>query len=144
MYPRRSAIPTLLVLLGASFLTGCFSDPAAPVLDPGAIQPTLSSIQEHVFSTTCAVSGCHAPPDPQLDLDLSAGQAYSHLVGIASAEQPSLNRITAGDAAASYLFLKITGDPRILGERMPRGGTPLSTEQIQAIQEWIDAGAADN
>ena len=136
----------LCVCLAVALLAcaACFSDPAGEVMDGGSIQPTLSSIQEQVFSTTCAVSGCHAPPGPQLDLDLSAGQARAHLVGVASVEQPARSRVTAGEPLDSYLFMKITGDARISGERMPLGGAPLAPEQLQAIRDWIEAGAADD
>lgn len=124
--------------------TSCFSDPAGDVLGPGTIQPTLSSIQDNVFTTTCALSGCHAPPAPQQNLNLSAGQAFSHLVGVASAEQPARSRVAPGDPLESYMFMKVTGDARIAGDPMPLGGTPLSAEQIQAIRGWIEAGAADD
>jgi len=139
---HRSHRAVVLAILSVVPGVGCFSDPAGDMLG-GEIEPTLSSIQEHVFTPTCAVSGCHAPP-AQLDLDLSPGNAHASLVGVASVEQPSRNRVTPGDAVESYLYMKVTGDPRISGDRMPAGGAPLSAGEIEAIRAWIEDGAADD
>jgi hypothetical protein len=132
----------LAALAATALVPSCFSDPASDVLG-GAIEPTLSSIQEHVFTPTCAVSQCHAPP-AQLDLDLRAGHARASLVGVPSQEVPERFRVTAGNAAESYLYMKLAGDPRILGERMPFGGAPLPAEQLEAIRLWIENGAAND
>ena len=141
---QRAAWWAIATTLSVAICPACFSDPSEGVLGPGTVQPTLSSIQEHVFTTTCALSGCHAPPAPQLDLDLSSGQAHAHLVGTASAEQPARNRVTPGDPTDSYLYMKITGDARIAGDPMPLGGAPLPADEVQAIRAWIEAGAADD
>ncbi len=47
--------------------------------------------------------------------------------------------IVAGDAAGSALFHRITADNA--RDRMPRGGDPLSDDEIETIRMWIDQGS---
>lgn len=130
---------SLLVLILT--LTACeHGDPLTGGQDEG-LQPTLDSIQEHIFSTTCALSNCHIGPNAQLGLDLSEGNARQSLVEVPSARVPDLLRVEPGNAADSYLILKLEGDARIVGSRMPLGGTPLSMEEIEVVRAWIDGGA---
>jgi hypothetical protein len=139
----RSAMRSRLAfcLLAACFAAGCeHADP----LEPDGLQPTLSSIQANIFDQSCALSNCHAGSNPRQGLDLSAGQAYAHLVGIPSAEQPNLDRIEPNQPEASYLFLKITGNPSIAGQRMPLGRAPLTAEEISVVRAWIEAGAPND
>ncbi len=122
---------------GGDFVsTFAVATPVAPVT-------TFSFIQDNVFTPTCAVSGCHAGASPAAGMDLSAGQAFANIVGVNSGQVPTLLRVNPGDADNSYLVQKIEGTATV-GERMPRGGPPLSSELIQNIREWIDAGAENN
>ena len=41
-------------------------------------------------------------------------------------------------------MLKVEGHPSISGQQMPRGGPPLSPDQIAMIRAWILDGAPDN
>ena len=105
---------------------------------PG-LEPTLASIQEHIFTPIC--SDCHVPGGQgPMPLD-SASASYQSLVSQPSVEV-ALLRVTPGDPANSYLILKLQGAPGIVGERMPLGKAPLTPEQIQAIVDWIASGAA--
>lgn len=122
---------------GGDFIsTFTVATPAAPVA-------TFSFIQDNVFTPTCAVSGCHAGASPAAGMDLTAGQAFTNIVGVTSGQAPTLQRVNPGDADNSYLVQKIEGTATV-GERMPRGGPPLSSELIQNIREWVDAGAENN
>lgn len=136
------SIWSCLFLLAAVFsVAGCeHADP----LSAGGLEPTLSDIQANIFSTSCALSGCHLGSGAPLGLDLSEGQAHGNLVNVQSQEVPSLLRVDPGDPDASYLVRKIEGGPDIVGERMPRGRAPLSSEQIGLIRQWIQDGAPDN
>ena len=109
---------------------------------PPPLQPTLASIQDNIFTPSCALSGCHAGGAPQMGQNLSAGQAFMNIVNVASAENSSFMRVKPGDAANSYLYMKITGDARITGARMPLTGGTLSAAKIAAIRDWINGGAA--
>jgi len=112
-------------------------DPGNPA--PQLMRAMFSQIQDSVFTPSCALSGCHAGA---VFPNLSAGQAYGNIVN-----QPSSSGdyIEPGDAMASYLFLKIIGDPSISGARMPRNGPPyLSQAKLDSIEQWIDAGALNN
>jgi hypothetical protein len=65
-----------------------------------------------------------------------------------SVREPSLPVVTPGDAQASFLFRKVTGDftglacaPRQCGDRMPPRSAPLPPEDIRSLRAWIEAGA---
>ena len=105
---------------------------------------TFTRVQNQVFSTSCAFSGCHGGSSPAQGLNLSAGQSYNMIVNVASAQQPSQDRIEPNDSESSYLYLKIVGDPSISGSRMPRGGAPLSQELMDLVRDWIDRGAPND
>ena len=77
-------------------------------------------------------------------MNLTAGNTYAFTVGVDSTELSGFKRIVPNNAADSYLYMKIAGDPRIVGERMPFFATPLTAEQIEAVRLWIEAGAQDN
>jgi hypothetical protein len=135
----RLATAILLTLAAAACGgDGVVSDPPPP---GGA--PTLTALQSSVFTPSCAVPGCHAQPSPQQGMDLSAGQTWSYTVGVDVAELAGYVRVAPGNSTDSYLYMKITADPRIVGEQMPLGGS-LTAAQIAAVRAWIDAGALDN
>lgn len=126
-------------LLALSFMVGCDSDET--IVDPAG--PSLVEVQESVFDASCAFTGCHAGDDPAGELSLERGVAYQNTVDVPSAQVPSLLRVEPGNADDSYLFIKITGDDRIAENtfRMPIGGE-LTDDQIQLVEDWVDAGAA--
>ena len=107
-------------------------------------EPTFANVQTRVFNAKCAFVGCHAGANPQEGMNLSAGQAYANIVGVASVENPQFQRVDPGNAADSYLYMKVVADPRITGARMPFGEPPLSTEDRMLIADWIQAGAPNN
>ena len=97
------------------------------------------------------------------------GVVYSGLVAIKSEEDPSMNIVTAGSSAQSYLWHKIAGDQNSdtaveqgcasvasgpnacsdciaaapCGVQMPLGST-LTASEICVLENWIDEGAPDN
>lgn len=130
-----------LVLAGASCGgDGVLTSVGEPPPDTG---PTLAFVQSTVFTPHCAFSGCHGPPAPEQGMDLSAGMTYASTVGVDATELSGFERIAPGNAADSYLYMKLAGDPRIAGDRMPFGGT-LTAVEIDAVRAWIEAGAKDN
>lgn len=117
-------------------------DPPMPIV----VDPTLSSIQSNIFTTTCATSQCHDSTNPARNLDLSAGQSFGELVNVASTDIPDLLLVAPGKPDSSYLVWKIENNPNIEGQRMPRGtgAAALSTTRINVIRTWITDGALDN
>jgi hypothetical protein len=109
------------------------------------LQPSLDSIQANIFTPSCGFGGCHSgPAGPNLPagMDLSSADAsFASLVGVASSQVPALERVTPGDAGASYLTQKLEGTAAG-GSRMPQGGPFLEEATIDVIRQWIDDGAA--
>jgi hypothetical protein len=110
----------------------------------GTFEPTIESIQDHVFTPICAE--CHAGAGAPQGLVLTDAQtSYDNLVGVLSSEVPAYYRVLPGDPDASYLIHKLEGTQAV-GNRMPNGCPAtqpcLDAETIGIIREWIGAGAA--
>jgi len=109
------------------------------------VQPNLQSIQDNVFTPTCANNGCHSGPTSNVlpaGMDLtSAAASHASLVGVTSLQDAMLERVTAGDPDASYLIRKLEGNVAAGTERMPFGGPYLDQGTIDAIRQWVAAGA---
>jgi hypothetical protein len=107
-----------------------------------AALPTLASIQAGVFTPRCA--GCHSGVGATLPgvLNLTSETASrAALVGVASLEVGTLQRVAPGNANDSYLVRKLEGGPSIVGNRMPLVGPPLAQATIDSIRLWITNGA---
>jgi len=74
----------------------------------------------------------------------NVNESFRNLVGVASVQIPTLNRVQPNDADDSYLIRKLEGGPGIAGGRMPLGRAPLSNEEISAVRQWINNGALNN
>ena len=107
---------------------------------PGGLQPTLASIQDHVFTVNCAVSGCHGGGTAQFGLRLDPGFSAGNLINVPSPRDSNLIRVVPGDPDASFLIQKLQGT-QTLGERMPDGGPYLTTATVNVIRQWIQDGA---
>jgi len=105
----------------------------------GDLVPTFASIQANVFTPVC--TGCHAGAAAPAGLRLDAGSSYALLVGVASAEVGSLQRVERGNPDNSYLIRKLEGSAAV-GARMPLGGPYLDQATIDVIRQWIADGAA--
>ena len=134
----RSLLPFVAILLGTA---ACRGDSGTEPADSDTLMPTLSSIQTHIFTPSCA--GHHGPSLAEADLDLSAGRSFANLVNVPSI-QVELDLVRPGDAENSYLIHKMDGRPGIVGRQMPIGRLPFSAEEIAVIRQWIDAGARNN
>lgn len=113
--------------------SGGNDDPGEPVLEP-----TFASIQELVFTPIC--TACHIGATAPHGLRLDAENSYGLLVGIPSAQVPSLLRVAPGDPDSSYLIQKLEGTAAV-GVRMPANGSPLPQATIDVIRQWILDGA---
>ena len=133
-------------LLAAALLTlaacGGGSGGNAP---PTGLQPTLVSIQDNVFSVSCAISSCHTGGNPPFGLRLDPGFSAGNLINVVSPRDPdpanpTYIRVVPGDPDASFLIQKLDGTQTV-GERMPAGGPYLTTATINVIRQWIQDGA---
>ncbi len=129
---------------GGSPLPG--SAPADPSTDDCTeFEGTFSAIQEVVFEKRgCTAQVCHGA-SAIADLDLRAGVSYENLVE-APSSGTSGRRVVPGDRERSVLYAKlaaatIPGSVQISGAPMPSGMPPISLDELEAIQKWINAGA---
>jgi len=182
---RHQRSGAMVVVVGAILLTspGCGggsgggNDRSGGMIPSGpAVAATMLSIQNNIFTPKCALSGCHTGPNPQpmsggLDLTYDPSNPVStKLLNVQSTLDSRFLRVDPGNSSDSYLFMKVTGDPRIAiavsgicslttgtacstdaqcpagetcettGARMPRNAPPLSAEELTAIRNWIDGG----
>jgi mono/diheme cytochrome c family protein len=129
----------------AGALRGQLSLNAAAPPPPPASTVTLAQLQSSIFTPIC--SGCHTGGGSSLPSSMnltSASASFAALVGVASTEQPSVLRVSAGNPDASYLVRKIEGAAGITGGRMPLGGAPLDPALIANVRTWITEGAQNN
>jgi hypothetical protein len=98
----------------------------------------FDSIQRNVFTPICTT--CHAGSNAPQGLHLDSANSYSQLIGVPSAEVPSLLRVKPGDPANSYIVQKLEGHAAV-GAQMPFGGPPLPAATIAVIRQWISDGA---
>ena len=113
---------------------------AAPPVDPfGDASPELRV--RALFSQTCAggpESGCHSTGAANFTarLDPDGGD----VVGVPATEMPGLLRVERFHPERSYLYWKVSNDPRIDGGVMP-ASTGYDPRIPALIGPWIEAGA---
>ncbi len=136
----------LSVVAGLAVLTGvaCAGDGTGLELVSGVDRVTLSGDVQPIFTSSCALSGCHAGTNPQRGQNLSVGQTFANVVNIVAMELSTMNRVTPGQPNSSYLVHKVQGthsDVGGSGFQMPLGRSPLTQMEIDLIRAWIEAGA---
>ncbi len=140
----RSIVPVLAVM---ALLTACGGTPT----DTGGDRVILTNpsfatdIQEIFVRRGCTASNCHGSAmSGGLGLASSAA-SYADLVDVAATAvdgPPGLDRVTANNTAASYLWLKVSGNTA--GSRMPQGAAALDATDLGNIENWINTGALNN
>jgi len=135
--PKRTAW-----VVAVGIMTGSCAGDGTGLAGPVPLAPTLSSLQQNIFTPIC--TQCHTGAVAPLALALDSGISRQNLVGVASVQVPAMARVVPGDPEASYLVWKIEGRQGVVGEQMPRGLQPLSPTEISAVREWIQNGAADD
>jgi hypothetical protein len=110
--------------------------------DVVGIEPTLTSIQDFVFTPIC--SGCHTGPQGGplpggMDLT-SVGMSFTALVNVPSIQNAAIDLVEPGDPDNSYLIQKLEGTAPGT-TRMPLFQNPLDQDTIDAIRQWITDGA---
>jgi hypothetical protein len=137
----------MVALAALACLAGCAGNGSGldasgrPLAEGGgavALSADFNSLQVNVFTPIC--TACHAGASAPQGLRLDAGNSYNLLVGMASSEVPSLQRVRPGDPDNSYLIQKLEGRAAV-GVQMPFGGPPLPASTIAFIRQWIANGA---
>jgi len=141
----KNSISAVLVL--SIWLSGCSGsgdglDNSGQPLSGGTTAVPLAAnfqaIQDNVFTPVCIV--CHAGAAAPLGLKLDNDNSFAFLVGIASSEEPGLQRVNPGDPDNSYLIQKLEGTATV-GGQMPLGRSALPQTTIDLVRQWIAEGA---
>ncbi|MEE8508043.1 MAG: hypothetical protein V3T07_03165, partial [Myxococcota bacterium] len=117
---------------------------------PVDFDSTFEAIQTVIFDSatySCTNGICHGSPIFSGGLDLRAGFSYDELLNepATSSLDP---RVTPAEAELSFLFEKLSaatlGTPLSFGAPMPFVGPALTPDHLQAVRDWIHAGAPDD
>lgn len=102
------------------------------------IAATFTDIQTNILDKSCGFSDCHGGAvSPNL-----SENSYANIVNKASST--GMNYITPNDPDNSYLLQKVMSSGNFQGSLMPISNPQLSQTQIDALIEWINAGAQNN
>ncbi|MGH7491714.1 MAG: hypothetical protein ACREOO_04910 [bacterium] len=142
---------TLLACAVMLFLLASACQKKNPPTEPAPLandSSTFTMIQRQVFDVSCTSSSCHTSATPAGGLSLAAGESYANLFQAepvnAQAKAAGLKRVTPGRPDLSFLMKKLSGPAPNEGDLMPRGTSGLSSIKLDAIREWIKAGAPQN
>lgn len=112
---------------------------------PEPLEPTFSNVKDEVIMPYCS---CHlAAPLDGLNggLDLRLETAYATIFNKPSFDLPAIKQIAPGDPDMSYLYMKVTGAPGIMGLPMPQAQMVTLPENLQMlVAVWITAGAMND
>ena len=138
-----------IAVIAAAFACADFSSPEDPtggLPDVLIANPSLNTDIQPIFTKRCAIGGCHTVAEARVGLILTAGHSRDSLVNIPSVNGAPLKRVVPGDHFNSYLWRVLQPDCTLHPglPRMPLASTPLTTNQIQNIANWIDEGAPNN
>ncbi len=132
-------VPLFLVIFSTLLLAE--TPPTAPMM-PQKQGTELERKVITIFKENCTSAGCHSGTTPQMNLKLTEDEFLSRTVNQPSIEKPQLMRVKPGKPDSSYLVDKITGAEDIIGQRMPFGRDPLTSDQIATIVEWVKSLSA--
>jgi len=104
-----------------------------------SVRAALQTKVDTILKRNCATSGCHAGKYPEAKLSLDSPNLLRSTKNVPSREIRSFMRIDTRTPEKSYLLMKVQGDARIKGQRMPRGAPPLTKEEIKAIALWLES-----
>ncbi|HEX6789686.1 MAG TPA: hypothetical protein VF247_00120 [Candidatus Krumholzibacteria bacterium] len=132
----------LALVVGATALAAACSHDDPVAFDPGPTSvPDSVEFDQHVqaiFTSRCALSGCHVGSNPDAGLNLKAGVSYGNIVNVPTEVFVPGVRVTPFQPSESVLYLLVeSGD-------MPGSGPDLSAVQKEIIRIWIEDGAPDN
>lgn len=129
---RNTLLGASLVVLGLAFAEAA-----------GAADAKFAATVQPIFDANCVA--CHQSGAAQQGLNLESGSSYAAIVNRRSAVIDRV-LVAPGSPTTSYLLLKVLGTHGEVGGkgvRMPMGGD-LAPADIQALREWIAAGAKND
>jgi len=143
-FRRAGLVAAGLLALGLAACTDLKLNPLPTVgSNPGdqaVAQPSLRTDVQPIFTSRCAIVGCHVTAT-QANYGLvltDATTSRNNIVNVPSGKYPPFIRVLPGNASASVLWSMITD------QEMPKAGPPLSQDTSDTIKNWIDQGAQDN
>lgn len=138
----RKLVTTLFIAAGV-LAFACKKDPPPPKLEP-----KLSVIQKEIFEKSCTFSSCHNAAAHRGDLDLSNYDASSAALARPPKNEIALGKglklVTPANPEASFLYKKLVATEEGEGAVMPKKSAKLEAYKIDAVREWILAGAQKN
>jgi len=111
------------------------------VIDSGDTVGTFAEV-DTILNRSCSFDSCHSASASAAGFSVE-GDSYAAMVGVASAQQPDIHLVEAGDSANSYLVMKLEGAEGITNDAMPPPNGGLDAADIATITSWIDAGAPE-
>src|SRR5678816_2648482 len=129
---QRIFLTTVLFATAVTW-TGCEKD-YVYVAPPPQGDMIFSADIQPIFTTNCAVSGCH--DGNFYDPDLRTGNSYTSMFNIAGC-------IDTVNPANSDLYKRINAQAGSPGF-MPDGGNRLPQSDINKVLLWIEQGAKNN
>ncbi len=143
MRKEFACLSLLLVLLG-----GCKKEDEYIVPDS-----SYGLIYTQIFSTSCALSGCHAEGPRKKNISegiypiLEGANVHTNIINAATfntqATNANLKLVVPNHPETSFLYQKMIYDSSAykFGSAMPGGGLTLTANQITFVRQWIAAGA---
>lgn len=94
---------------------------------------SFNELQQEILGPKCGV--CHIT---QMD---TPENSIKYLSNAKATNGLGTSIMVPGDAENSYLYMKVSNDPRIIGSKMPLDRPSLSSNELVLIKSWINSGA---
>jgi hypothetical protein len=119
----------VVILLGSWALSS-----AGPQKGPSGI-----SAVKAILAQNCTLAGCHRTNNPAGNLRFDQTRFPTSVLDVASQQIPDRKLVDTKAPERSYFLAKIRGEAGIVGGRMPLNRAPLSTKQIQEVEDWVNS-----
>lgn len=132
----------------------------AAVCQEAVMHSDFSWIESKIFAANCFGSSCHTGTTASGKRDLTVGNSYATLMGptgagVMASIDTSRTLVVPGRPEQSYLFFLIRGIEAAAGDPpftappasigyMPMSNALLCCQKIDAIEQWILAGAMND
>lgn len=147
--PIRNFCGVLLCSLGLLMMSSCGGDSST---GPGngnggngngngngePPDPTFANVQQ-IFTSSCGGSDCHIG-------NRQSGVRLDSYANVTESEGVNYGGpiVVAGEPDNSPIIDKISNSNPEFGAQMPEGRSPLSSDDINLIRDWITEGAQNN